>query len=91
MPKLAKGILLLMSLVFSWSAYAAADEIGCLRGDCISDYGILVQETERGLTRYRGEFRQGEYHGTGRLDYLDGGETYKGRWMMGKKQGRGIM
>ncbi len=92
MLKLTKSILLIMSLIFSWFGYAAdEDEIGCHRGDCISGYGILVEETERGLTRYRGEFREGQYHGSGRLEYLDGGETYKGRWMIGKKQGRGTM
>ena len=92
MPKILKIIFLLLPLFFSWAAYAAdEDEIGCHRGDCISGYGILVAETERGLTRYRGEFRQGEYHGSGRIEYLGGGEIYKGRWMMGEKQGRGIL
>lgn len=92
MLTLMKSLLLVMTLIFSWFAYAADDdEIGCLRGDCISDYGILVEETERGLTRYRGEFRQGQYHGSGRIEYLDGSEIYKGSWMLGKKQGRGIL
>ncbi len=92
MSKLTKFIFLFMPLFFSAAAYAAdEDEIGCLRGNCISDYSILVVETERGLTRYRGEFRQGQYHGNGRLEYLGSGEIYKGNWVRGKKQGRGIM
>ena len=66
-------------------------EIGCQRGDCISGYGVLVEETERGLTRYRGEFREGEYHGSGRLEYLDEDRVYKGDWMLGNKHGRGTM
>lgn len=92
MSKMVKIVLLVIPIIFSWSAYSAEeDEIGCLRGDCISDYGILVEETERGLTRYRGEFREGQYHGSGRLEYLNGGEIYKGNWRTGKKQGRGIL
>jgi len=92
MSGLMKSILSVLVLICSCTAFAAEDdEIGCLRGDCITGYGILVQETERGLTRYRGEFREGQYHGNGRLEYLDGGEIYKGNWMLGKKQGRGIM
>ncbi|PCJ42953.1 MAG: hypothetical protein COA71_04030 [SAR86 cluster bacterium] len=96
MFKLKKSIFLLLSLlvplIFPWAAYAAdEDEIGCLRGDCISDYGILVEETERGLTRYRGAFLEGQYHGSGRLEYLEGSEIYKGNWVRGERQGRGIM
>lgn len=92
MSKMVKTVLLVMLLIFSWPGYSAEeDEIGCLRGDCISDYGILVEVTERGLTHYRGEFREGQYHGNGRLEYLSGGEIYKGNWMIGKKQGRGIL
>jgi hypothetical protein len=92
MSGLSKSILSVWLLIFSWTAFAAEDdEIGCLRGDCINGYGILVEETDRGLTRYRGEFREGKYHGSGRLEYLSGVETYKGNWVLGKKQGRGIM
>jgi len=92
MSKLTKIVFLFMPLFFAATAYTAnEDEIGCLRGGCISDYGILVEETERGMTRYRGEFLQGQYHGSGRLEYLDGGEIYKGNWVRGKKRGRGIM
>ena len=92
MPKLNKIIFLLLPLIFTCVAYAAdEDEVGCHRGDCISDYGILVVETEGGLTRYRGEFLRGQYQGSGRIEYLGGGEIYKGNWMLGKKQGRGIL
>ena len=92
MPKLNKIIFLLLPLIFSLTAYAAdEDEVGCHRGDCISGYGILVVETERGLTRYRGDFLQGQYQGSGRIEYLGGGEIYKGNWVRGKKQGRGIL
>tara|TARA_R110000824_G_scaffold315042_1_gene501982 strand:- start:6309 stop:6968 length:660 start_codon:yes stop_codon:yes gene_type:complete len=92
MSSLVKSFSILLFLNFPCLAMAANDvEIGCLRGDCISGYGILVEETERGLTHYRGEFREGQYHGNGRLEFLDGGEIYKGNWMLGKKQGRGTM
>ncbi len=92
MNNIIKMILLAAVIAVSCGTYAAdEDEIGCLRGDCINDYGILVEETERGLTRYRGEFRNGRYHGRGRLEYLNGSEIYKGNWVLGKRQGRGTM
>lgn len=92
MTKLIKCLFLLLLMNCCWPVLAASDvEIGCLRGDCINGYGILVEETERGLTHYRGEFRDGEYHGNGRLEYLNGGEIYKGDWLLGRKQGRGTM
>ncbi len=91
MKSLKIGISVLL-MCLAQTAFAAEDiEIGCLRGDCITGYGILVEETDRGLTHYRGEFREGKYHGNGRLEFLDAGEVYKGDWMLGKRHGRGTL
>jgi len=85
--------LMLLPLLAQQNLVEAADdpEIGCLRGDCINGYGILVQETEEGLTHYRGEFRDGQYHGDGRLEYLDLERVYKGDWLVGMRHGRGTL
>ncbi len=91
--RLVKVCLLALAGIMPLKTALAADELelGCLRGDCVTGYGVLVQETEDGLTRYRGEFREGQYHGDGRLEYLDQDAVYKGDWFLGKRQGRGIM
>jgi len=85
-------LLVVLSTGFFHLVFAAdEDELGCVRGDCENGSGVLIRITERGLTTYRGVFREGKYHGYGRLEYQDEGETYKGNWMMGKKQGRGTL
>ncbi len=82
-------------LVISFSASAQVssrpEELGCVSGDCVTGKGTLVEETERGLRSYRGDFLNGEFHGYGRLTYFDEGEYYKGRFLNGKKHGRGTL
>ena len=70
---------------------ASRDEVGCITGDCANGKGTLVEETERGLRTYRGDFIDGKFHGFGRLTYEDEREHYKGRFMSGKKWGRGTL
>lgn len=89
---------LILSLLFTMllliqanSAVAAEDEFGCIRGDCENGEGILVQMTGRGKAIYQGQFKDGQYHGNGRLSYEDEKSIYKGNWVMGMKQGRGIL
>lgn len=82
----------LLSLFLGSQVLAAdKDELGCLSGDCITGKGTLVEETDRGLRTYRGDFLNGEFHGFGRLTYNDEGEHYKGRFRNGKKEGRGTL
>ncbi len=77
--------------VFQSAAVMAADELGCLSGDCINGKGVLKEIGEKGKTTYRGDFKDGKYHGSGRLSYDDEATVYKGYWVSGKKQGRGIL
>jgi hypothetical protein len=65
------------------------DVLGCITGDCENGVGHLVDRTEQGLIRYRGNFRDGKYHGFGKLELLDRKITYKGNFLDGKRQGRG--
>lgn len=62
---------------------------GCIRGDCENGQGILVERTEKGRMVYRGGFKDGEFHGSGRLVYVDEHSGYNGQWNMGKREGRG--
>lgn len=64
-------------------------ELGCLRGDCENGDGILAKMTEQGRTVYDGKFRDGLYHGYGRLIWEDEGSGYTGYWVQGKREGRG--
>jgi len=83
---------LLFTLFFAVSAEAAKnDELGCISGDCVNGNGTLVEETQRGLRTYRGDFVNGKFHGFGRLTFNDEGEIYEGRFMIGKKHGRGTL
>lgn len=86
---LLQTLLMTLLLVCGTGVMAAEEELGCIRGDCENGEGVLVKETERGLTRYRGSFRNGEYNGYGRLTYIDENAVYKGYWKAGKKDGRG--
>ena len=57
---------ILFTLFFTVSAEAAKkDELGCISGDCINGNGTLVEETQRGLRTYRGDFVNGKFHGFG--------------------------
>ena len=64
----------------------------CIRGDCINGEGSLELTTEFGKGRYIGNFLDGEFNGTGRLEMpisWTEKEVYVGNWEMGVREGRG--
>ena len=64
----------------------------CIRGDCIEGFGRLELTTEWGKGSYAGNFRDGEFHGSGRLEVpisFTEKEVYVGNWDMGVRSGRG--
>lgn len=83
----ASLLLLLGSLAFA--AVPPGAEPGCFSGDCENGRGTLIEETDRGLTIYRGTFKNGEYDGFGRLSYEEENAVYKGDWKNGVREGRG--
>jgi|TARA_B110000305_G_C19182714_1_gene512745 hypothetical protein len=92
MYTLPRWALLLLGVYLSSAVLAAKDdELGCISGDCVDGNGTLVEETERGLRTYRGDFLNEKFFGFGRLTFNDEGEVYEGRFMNGKKHGRGTL
>lgn len=92
MTRFQRLLILPCTLLLAPVLQAANDvELGCISGDCTTGKGTLVEETERGLRTYRGDFVDGKFHGYGRLSFDDEGEFYKGRFMLGKKWGRGTL
>ena len=83
--------LLLLAVTLGASAARAAvgDELGCISGDCENGYGTLVEKGALGLTRYRGPFVDGKFHGFGELELIDKRIVYKGNFALGKRSGRG--
>ena len=43
----------------------------------------------QGRKMYRGEFKDGEFHGNGTV-YLQNGDSYKGKWERGQLQEQGV-
>lgn len=80
---------LLLPLLAAGARAEEDDGLGCIRGDCENGQGTLVRDTELGRTVYRGGFRNGEYHGFGRLHWEDQRWNYKGYFRNGKRHGRG--
>ena len=92
MYKITLRTTLLLALGLLAPVLSAKDiELGCVSGDCVNGSGTLVEETARGIRTYRGDFIDGVFNGYGRLSYDDEGETYKGRFVSGKKQGQGTL
>jgi len=64
----------------------------CVRGDCVNGHGTLEVTTQWGKGLYSGGFRDGEFHGYGRLQvpisFLEE-EVYVGNWSRGLRNGRG--
>ncbi|MEX0962784.1 MAG: hypothetical protein WDZ52_01905 [Pseudohongiellaceae bacterium] len=64
----------------------------CVRGDCIEGSGRLELATQWGKGEYTGNFREGQFHGFGRLEVpisFTAREVYDGDWDMGRRSGRG--
>lgn len=90
----AAALLLLSGLSFSVLAQPMANVTAekCVRGDCIEGNGRLELTTEWGKGSYFGDFREGEFHGRGRLEVpisFTAKEVYVGNWDMGVRSGRG--
>jgi len=64
----------------------------CVFGDCVNGLGTLEMKTSIGLNSYRGNFKEGQYNGFGKLtEMLSRTERayYDGNWDMGVRSGRG--
>ncbi len=64
----------------------------CIYGDCVNGYGTLEIKTTFGTNTYRGNFKDGLYHGNGKLTELVSFTErayYDGNWEAGVKSGRG--
>ena len=64
----------------------------CVYGDCENGRGTLEMRVEFGTASYRGNFRDGKFHGQGRLEVPLSFTTrtvYNGNWVDGKRDGRG--
>lgn len=64
----------------------------CIFGDCVNGYGTLEMKTNIGTDTYRGNFKDGKYHGFGKLtQMLSRTERayYDGNWDLGVRSGRG--
>lgn len=64
----------------------------CVFGDCMNGYGTLEMKTNIGLNSYRGNFKDGQYHGFGKLTQMLSRTQrayYEGNWVMGVRSGRG--
>ncbi len=72
----------------------AAKEISraCVFGDCENGYGTLEIKTTLGTNTYRGNFKDGKYHGYGKLTEMVSVTErayYDGNWDAGVRSGRG--
>ena len=90
-------------LLIAWLAPLQAQQIGattevrelsreCTTGDCTEGYGVLVIKTNFGENVYRGNFKEGSYHGYGKLTEMVSRHQrayYDGNWDMGIRSGRG--
>ena len=64
----------------------------CLRGDCVDGDGAMEFDTPWGKGGYVGTFKDGEFHGQGRLEIpvsFVAKEIYTGGWENGTRAGRG--
>lgn len=64
----------------------------CVRGDCANGSGRMEFTTEWGKGQYSGNFLDGEFHGSGRLEIpisFTETEIYDGNWESGIRSGRG--
>ena len=59
----------------------------CIKGDCVNGKGIF----DDGVILYEGEFKDGKYHGQGRLKKHGNGVTYQGEWKNSKANGQGTL
>lgn len=63
---------------------------GNWKGNYKDSKGILYSETNPGVVLYEGAFTKGKYNGFGKSLEEDG-SYYEGNWVLGKKNGEGIL
>lgn len=78
----AAVILLATAILFSQNAFADNDR--CVRGDCVTGYGISVEK----YATYEGDFKEGQKHGKGFVVFFNG-STFDGSFMNDKRHGQG--
>lgn len=64
----------------------------CIYGDCVNGMGTLEITTSMGVNTYRGNFKDGKYHGYGKLEEMVSRTErayYDGNWDAGIRSGRG--
>ena len=93
-----KKLLSLSLFVILLMMNSCGKKYGCIEGDCENGYGIFEDEW---IGTYTGEFKDGEYHGEGTLDYRifeDGRNNYQGttkkksgNWKNGQLHGHGTL
>ena len=85
----------LCALLFSELAAQSLKDVteeDCVYGDCNDGRGTLQLTTLWGLGEYIGDFRNGEFHGYGRLEVpisFTQRAVYAGNWARGIREGRG--
>ncbi|SVD05664.1 uncharacterized protein METZ01_LOCUS358518, partial [marine metagenome] len=90
--------LCLAALVGFWSAGSLGQSLTgitdreCTYGNCIDGRGTLKLSSQWGKGEYMGNFKDGEFHGYGRLEvpisFIEE-EVYAGNWVKGLREGRG--
>lgn len=79
---LLSGVLFLLLL-----AMTPAVDAGCLSGDCVNGFGVILLDDGR---KYEGHFKSGRQDGIGEMVF-PAGDTYKGGWQDGAPSGRGVL
>ncbi len=85
-------LLTLFSISSDAQALAEVTSEVCVYGDCSEGRGRLELTTPWGKGEYYGNFRDGEFHGNGRLTVpisFTERTVYVGNWDMGVRSGRG--
>ncbi|PCJ24866.1 MAG: hypothetical protein COA96_08510 [SAR86 cluster bacterium] len=85
-------ILLITAQISSAQSLKDVTDENCIQGDCIDGRGKLELSTPFGKGQYFGDFRDGEFHGRGRLEipisFVEKA-IYDGNWNKGIRSGRG--
>lgn len=81
-----------LSLGISAQSLENVTEEECVYGDCDFGRGTMSLKTSWGLGEYVGNFKNGEFHGYGRLEIpisFTERSVYAGNWANGFREGRG--
>jgi hypothetical protein len=86
--------LLIISLIISIFIHCSSEQIRdssdgvCVSGNCIDGSGTKEYQTG---DKYIGGFKEGLFHGFGRLSIVETGEIYTGEFKEGRKFGQGTL